>query len=555
MASPTAHPSPPVDATAQTLAPQRSHRFGLYLGLIALAVVVLSFGVGAFPLTDPDEVFYAQTAREMLAQKSLLTPLLFGHPQFEKPPLTYWLLMASFKVFGVHPWSARLVPALAGLLAAFAVYRFARRLVPGEIAALAALVQLTALACLGQSLALLTDMVFTALIAWSLLGFYRWFEAAQDRFLLLFAAGAGLAVMTKGPVAIIAELLAIVLFLRVGGHNAKLKRFLLHPWWAVFLVVAAPWYLWAAASFGRAFTWEFLVHDNWDRILRAEHTNFDNWGFYPAVMIVGMLPWTPLFAFLGAGWRKHRDATIFLLAWIGAVFAIFQLAHSKLPSYILPLFPAIALLLALPHEVPDNSPRRRRVAAALSILFGGVFFALPFVLKPEMAVVFRPTLIAVAVFGFAEMASGVLLLSRRMTAAIGVAGAGFLAFVLVAVTAVPPVAVHGFTEADLPALVAKFGLQGQPILSSKLHVRGAWYFTGNPVVVIDRRAHPFWSDHPLPVLWQDDQLRAFFASHDKVLCTIRPGDLERLGQLFADSRTTTVLSNVFDRVVVLSAKK
>jgi 4-amino-4-deoxy-L-arabinose transferase-like glycosyltransferase len=518
----------------------RSHRLGTYRALIALAVVVLSFGVGAFPLTDPDEVFYAQTAREMLAHESPLTPLLFGQPQFEKPPLTYWLLMASFKVFGVHPWSARLVPALAGLLAAFAIYRFARRLVPGEIAALAALVQLTALACLGQSLALLTDMVFTALIAWSLLGFYRWFEAAQDRFLLLFAAGAGLAVMTKGPVAIIVELLAIVLFLRVTGNNAKLKRFLVHPWWAVFLIVAAPWYLWAAASFGRAFTWEFLVHDNW--------------GFYPAVMIVGMLPWTPLFAFLGAGWRKHREATLFLLAWIGAVFAIFELAHSKLPSYILPLFPAIALLLALPHETPEDSPRRRRVAAALSILFGVVFLALPFVLKPEMTAAFRPTLIAVTVFGLAEMASGALLLVRRMTAAIGVAGAGFLAFVLVAVTAVPPAAVHGFTEADLPALVAKFGLQGQPILSSKLHVRGAWFYTGNPVVVIDRRAHPFWSDHPLPVLWQDDQLRAFLAAHDKVLCTIRPDDLARLDRLSAGTRTTTVLSQALDRVVALSAR-
>jgi 4-amino-4-deoxy-L-arabinose transferase-like glycosyltransferase len=551
--------SPAIAGTAATGADSPARHDGrgsvrIYVALIVLAVAVLGIGLSAVPLTDPDEVFYAGTAREMLAQHTFLTPIIFGKPQFEKPPLTYWLLMASFEAFGVHTWSARLVPLLAGLVAALAVFLLVRRFVNLEIAAAAALVQLTALACLGQSLALLTDMVFTALIAWSLYCFWRWWEDRRSGWLHLFAALAGLAVMTKGPVGIIAELLTVVLFLRIAGADQRLKRFLFHSWWAVFSLVAAPWYLWATAKFGRAFTWEFLVHDNWDRILRAEHTNFDHWFFYLAVVIVGMLPWTPLLAFLGAGWRKRREAMLFPLAWIVAVFVIFEIAHSKLPSYVLPLFPALVVLLALSLAEPEVAPSRRRVAAALSALFGIVFLALPFVFRTGPAAAFRPTILTAAAFGAAQLVAGALLLRRRTAPALAVVAAGFLATVFIAVTTVPPSALHGFSEADLPAFAARYGLQGQPIVSSKLFVRGAWFYTRDPVVVMDTRPHPFWSDHPLDVLWRDEQLRTFFAAHDKVLCTIRPGDLKRLDRLFAGERTNAVLSDAFDRVVVLSAK-
>ena len=90
---PTCTPEP---AAAPALPP----RPAIFLALVALAGVVYFAGLNAFPLSDPDEVFYAQTAREMLERHSVLTPLMFGQPQFEKPPLTYWCLMASFKVFG-----------------------------------------------------------------------------------------------------------------------------------------------------------------------------------------------------------------------------------------------------------------------------------------------------------------------------------------------------------------------------------------------------------------------------------------------------------------------
>src|SRR5438093_9319026 len=107
--------------------------------VLVLIVAVLYCGaLNRLSLTDPDEVFYSQTAKEMLQQDSLVTPLIFGHPQYEKPPLFYWLLMTAFEVDGVTRAAARSVPALCGLLGVIATFLFCRRVFNAEIAWLSA---------------------------------------------------------------------------------------------------------------------------------------------------------------------------------------------------------------------------------------------------------------------------------------------------------------------------------------------------------------------------------------------------------------------------------
>jgi 4-amino-4-deoxy-L-arabinose transferase-like glycosyltransferase len=547
-----AAPPPPVAEHGHAGVPQSRHRPAIYLGLLALVAVVIFAGMHALPLTDPDEVFYAGTAREMLQHGSVLTPILFGEPNFEKPPLTYWLLMGSFELFGVHPASARLVPAVFGLLGALATYLFAKRILPKGTAALAALILATAILYLGQSIALLTDMVFSVLVAASLYAFYLWFSEKRDRFLYLFAAALAFAVLAKGPVGAFIALLTIVLFLRVAGENGALRRFLLHPWWLVFAAAAGPWYAFAAITYGRAFTWEFLVHDNWDRILKAEHTNLDTFWFYPALMIIGVFPWTAFLAYVGGSFRKHPAVVLFLGSWVLVTWAIFALAHSKLPSYILPLFPALAILLAISLEAPERRRRAGAVAAAISFLLGVVFLAIPFLVKGPLGAQLRPILVAAAAFGAVQLAVGGLLLARRVAPAVALNAVGFLAVVLVGCLALPASAAAGYTDAGVPAIVAEQGLAGQAILTSKFYVRGVWYATGSPVVVMDRHANPFWSPHPVEVLQRDDQVRAFFHAKEKVLCVIRRDDLKRLNALFAGTRTNTVVGGAFDRLVVLS---
>jgi 4-amino-4-deoxy-L-arabinose transferase-like glycosyltransferase len=544
---------PGVDAPGET--GRLPHRPAIYLALLALTAVVCFAGMHALPLTDPDEVFYAGTAKEMLERGSVLTPVLFGEPNFEKPPLTYWLLMGSFEVFGVHPASARLVPAVFGLLGALATYLFARRIVPEPTAALAALLLATGMLYLGQSIALLTDMVFSVLVAVSLYFFYLWFREKRELFLHLFAASLALAILTKGPVGFCIALLTIVLFLRVAGENEALRRFLLHPWWGTFAAIAVPWYAFAALTYGRAFTWEFFVHDNWDRILRAEHTNLDTFWFYPVLMVIGVFPWTAFLAYLGGSFRTHRTPVLFLGSWVLATWGIFALAHSKLPSYILPLFPALAIALAISLEAPAGRRRAAGIAAAISFLFGAALLAVPAVVKGPLAGELWPILVAVAAFGAVQVVVGVLLLVRRMGLAVALNAGGFLALILVGCVTVPAGAAVGFSDAGVPAIIAREGLAGQTILTSKFYVRGVHYATGAPVVVMDRRANPFWSPHPVEVLQTDEQVRAFFDAKPKVLCVIRPDDLKRLDQIFAGTRTNRRLAGGFDRLVVLSSRR
>jgi hypothetical protein len=166
----------------------------------------------------------------------------------------------------------------------------------------------------------------------------------------------------------------------------------------------------------------------------------------------------------------------------------------------------------------------------------------------------RPVLLVVAAFGVVQIACGVLLLRRRLTPVLVLNAAGFLGVILAGVMSLPTSAVAGFTDADTAKIVADNGLAGQTVVASKLYARGVHFHSGNPIAVMDRRADPFWSPHPVEVLWQDDQIRAFFDGRDKVLCVVRPGDVQRLDKLFPGTRMQRVLSDKFDRMVVLSIK-
>src|SRR5262245_36643245 len=179
----------------------------------------------------------------MMQQGSYVTPILFGHPQYEKPPLFYWLLMASFEITGVTRAAARFVPLLSGLLGIFATFYFCRRVLNQEIAWLAGLLLATSAIYLALSEAVLTDITLAALMMVALYAFYLWSVERRDRYLCAYGVAAALAVLTKGPVAIVILFLTAGLYLVLCREFDLLRRFLVHPWVLLFCVVSAPWYL------------------------------------------------------------------------------------------------------------------------------------------------------------------------------------------------------------------------------------------------------------------------------------------------------------------------
>ncbi len=522
--------------------------------LLALCVPLYVIGLGSISLTDSDEVFYAESAREMIASHSWLTPLIFGARQFEKPPLFYWLLITSFKMFGINAVSARLVSALFGTIGVLWTYILLKRVLSERVSFYSALVLGTSLFYVAVSRFVVTDMVFSVFVALSLYYFYLWYKLKSDSILISFGFFAGLAVLTKGPLGMAIALATIIVFFGLTRDIGRIRSFLFNRWWFIFLAVSLPWYLYATLRYGREFLWEFFVRDNLHRLLYAEHQALGEWYFYPAVIAVGFLPWTGYLAALGRNFKRYRDEYFFFLAWAGVVFLLTGLARSKLSGYILPLFPPVAVLIGI---ALDSLVEKTRLTTAVGILQIGFAVAvcapLPLLVKsyPD---VYAHAFLSASILSLTLAAAGLLLLRGRTRYAFRAIVVGTMLFVPITVHTIPPALETAFSNSDLKEVVDRYHYSGKVIVCNKAYMRGAYFFTGNPVVVIDTKKNPFWSALPLRVIADDSEVSDFFRGEETVLCVLQRSDVERLNRIFSHTRVQQVIHQNGERFVVASKR-
>jgi hypothetical protein len=345
--------------------------------LLAISYVFLMLGNGILEMTNPDEVFYAQTAREMVQQKTWSVPYLFGQPQFEKPILTYWFLRLWFTVFDFSNFGARFFPALFGMLGVFAVYALAfLGFGDKKKAFICGLVLMSGGLYVGLSRTLFTDMIFSVLILLSLVSFYAGYVRPHRKTagVVFFFVFAGLAVLAKGPLGLLIPAFIILVFL---GYRKEWKYFLCAASFSgllAFLLIVLPWYTAMTRKFGPAFIQEFYYNDHLRRLVVAEHISHDTWYFYPLGILASVFPWSfyllaALF-YLSARLKQDPGSGIylFLSCWAVSVFFIFQAAHSKLMSYVLPMVPALAVLIGdfIHSTLSSGKPRKIFVLSVIS---------------------------------------------------------------------------------------------------------------------------------------------------------------------------------------------
>ena len=310
--------------------------------------------LGGRGLFSPDEGRYAEIAREMLARGDWILPHLNAYPYFEKPPLQYWATATAFQWFGTHDWSARLWTGLCGLLTVFACAWTGQVLFDRQRGIVAALVLGSSLLWyyLGHYATL--DMGVAAMLSGAVFAFIyaqhdRASLNAQRIGMYVAWACAALAVLSKGLIGIVLPLGTLAAYVLWQRDWARLKK--LHLRWGlvIFFCMTAPWFIAASVQHAQ-FAQFFFVHEHWTRFVTTSHgRSAPGWYFIP-VILIGLAPWT--FALPGALARAlHRTTTQFqpqrfLLTWIVVVFSFFSLSGSKLPSYVLPIFPAAALLIA-----------------------------------------------------------------------------------------------------------------------------------------------------------------------------------------------------------------
>ena len=326
-------------------------------GRALLAVFVL-FALGWFGnlgyrhLIKPDEGRYAEIPREMIASGDWLTPRINGYKYFEKPPLQYWATAVSFGAFGLGEWAARLWPGLTGFLCVLMVFWAGNRLLgpPAGLFGAAVTAGSALYAIIGHLLTL--DMSLSVFMSAAALGFAvaqsEAAEAARRRWMLAAWAAMALAVLTKGLVGAVLPIAAVGAYILVERDWRLLARLELLRGGLLFLAIAAPWFVLVSRA-NPEFAHFFFIHEHLERFLTKEHDRYQPAWFFVPVLLLGVLPWVVSLApALWRSWGRKAsgfDARRFLLLWCAVVFVFFSASSSKLIPYILPLFPALSLLL------------------------------------------------------------------------------------------------------------------------------------------------------------------------------------------------------------------
>jgi len=498
--------------------------------LLLVCSLVFWWRLGSLGLIDPDEPFYAQTAREMVATGDWVTPRIFGQPQFEKPILFYWLTAASFKLFGGSEFSARVSSALPATLLVWLVYGFGIGFCGRRAALLSALVLATGLEFAIMSRLMLTDIALALFIAAALFSYWRALEDEkhEGRWIILHFICGGLAVLTKGPVASVATVLAIGMFswlmkrrIRYGGRALWIGLFL-------WFIIGWPWYIVMQWMYGREFFHEFFYNDNWRRLVEAEHpANNRNGGFlfyYVVILAGGSLPWIPPLAVaVRRACRGLRSSPqqAFLWSWIITSFVYLTIAQSKLPSYIFYVFVPLAMVVGITLEDLMERGFRDALERRLAVGFALLQIVLSVVVPPFVKVA-RPFLVPAFLLGGCLIVGMFLVWRRKWGWGIGAHVAATAALIVGALA----FSREHVDEVSSARPVAQAMMEGrenrEPLLAGSFLARGIHYYTHEPVMVLTNSDKgPFWSPHPLPTVQGRKGLEAFVEKNGPVRLTVR----------------------------------
>jgi 4-amino-4-deoxy-L-arabinose transferase-like glycosyltransferase len=469
--------------------------------LLAAFILVSLYALGVRSLVPPDEGRYAEMAREMLASGDWITTRLNGIKYFEKPPLQTWMNALTFAVFGVGEWQARLWTGLCGiggvLLAGYTGTRvFGAR--AGFYAALVLGSSLFWVACgqidsLDMGLSGMTTLALCAL----LLAQHDGASAAERRnWMLACWAGMALAVLAKGLIGVVIPG-AVLVFYTVAARDWGIwTRLHLGKGLLLFFAIATPWFVLVGLKNPEQPHF-FFIHEHFERFLLKEHHREGAWYYFLVLLLPGIVPWLGVLpqSLLAAGRRASGavfQPKMLLLVWTVFIMAFFTKSSSKLPGYILPIFPALALLIAC--QLEQATRLSRTIAGAVLLLIGvGGMAAVP--RMAHMAVrhaaeralldAYQPWVLAAAIVAAAGGAVAIFHARqlRRDHAVLSLAVAGFIAVQLI-LAGFEPYGKMRAGKALIPAIQAELKPDTR-IYSVGTYEQSMTFYLGRTVTLVD----------------------------------------------------------------------
>jgi 4-amino-4-deoxy-L-arabinose transferase-like glycosyltransferase len=336
--------------------------------ILGLQFLLLAFRLGSVPLLGPDEPRYARVAVEMARANEFVTPTLAGEPWLEKPPLYYWLAGLGFRALGENEGAARWPAVLAALLLTGFTGVVAARLFGRVAGTTAMIIAATSPLAFAYGRAATMDMLVAAFVTGAS-GLFILARRGISGPLAVPAAWAlmGLAVLAKGPIGLLIPG-GVAVVLAFVERRLEWRRMVTPLGVVLFLGIAGPWFAAVMLDQGFHFIEVFILNHNLQRFTSTVHNHPGPFYYYLPVLLLGVFPWTGLIALAPRGIASsERKGVLALLAWILVPLVLFSLAGSKLPGYILPCLPPLAIGLALAFRALDD-PETRGTARAAGLI-------------------------------------------------------------------------------------------------------------------------------------------------------------------------------------------
>jgi 4-amino-4-deoxy-L-arabinose transferase-like glycosyltransferase len=504
----------------------------LRVAILIIVCVVLFFSfLGARPLWDQDEGMHAATSKEMVISGDWITPTLNGEPFFDKPAFHNWLVAISFVALGLTEFAARLPNAVMGIGCVLVCFVLGRKIFDSLTGYLGALVLATSAAWIILSRTVMHDMSLAFFNALGLTLFYLGYseDPPRRRWLLLSYAAFGCAALVKGPIGVLLPGAVVFLFLLFRGQLDFIPNMSLGWGVLIGLAVAAPWYI-VIGLRNPGYLHYFFVELNFGSFLSEEPSHPQPFYYYIPTLITGLRPWSFFLPVaLVRSWRRRTadvgGGTLFLLLWAGVYLLFFSAATSKLPTYILPALPPLALIIGRlwSGELPGGEGGSTR-----AVLWSyAPFLLIPAVVIYRIATHELPLTELGAEYGIGRVAAAspvaalmaavaisfTLLARRRPAGAFtGAALAIPLFFVFLGAFIVPAMNTHQSSKHTAKIL--------DGILDP-----------GEPITTYQRlrQSTLFYTDRKAEVISGPADLDEFLASDDTVYCIVKKKRLEESG--------------------------
>ena len=383
--------------------------------LILLSAVLYLFRLGSFSLYDAAETTYGEFVKNMLRSGDWLTLHYNGAVIFDKPPLYYWLAALIAKLIGFNEWAMRLPAAISGVLTVVTTYLLGKKFYNERTGCLAGLIAMTAFQFLVQSRIAELDIVLTLFMTLAIYLFYLGYTTGERKFYLWSYVPMALAVLIKGLLGVALPVCAVFLFLLFKKELRKAKEFHILPGILIIFLIGLPWYIAEYIIHGKVFLEFALGFLFLSRFQGAVSGHTGPWYYYFFALILGFAPWSQ---FLPVGlwqtWRRltprdprpvTRDPELLTLCFILPAFIVFSIAKTKIPNYVLPLYPFLAIMVAAMWDRLFSQPATERRGFLISNICFAVIIVLIFIgvimlgnsSYPSQYAVLMPSLLALAI--------------------------------------------------------------------------------------------------------------------------------------------------------------